>query len=89
MPKMKDKALDKAGKGKGEDKDSVREVSFGASPPVLSLEGGATMPTFGWKTHDPVWPKETEPVNTKTGYPEGRSTGGINSGGIGKRKKMA
>jgi len=90
MPSMKSKSIDKAGKDKGTDKDSVRETSFGAPPPVMNLEGGATMPTFGWQTHpERIWPTANEPINAKTEYPKSRSLGGLNSGGIGKRKKMA
>jgi hypothetical protein len=55
---------------KSNEKDSVRERSFGAAPPKVKIQGG-DMCTFGHATHEgEVWPKATDPVAQKTGYPE-------------------
>lgn len=52
-------------------KTKAREESFGSAPPDVSLAKGADMATFGYRTTDTLWPKATDPVSTKTGYPEG------------------
>jgi hypothetical protein len=52
-------------------KDNVRERSFGEAPPTMKIQGGV-MRTFGHQTHEGrVWSPATDPVNNKTGYPEG------------------
>jgi hypothetical protein len=52
-------------------KENVRERSFGSAPPTISIQGGE-MHMFGHDLREgTVWPKETDPINVKTGYPEG------------------
>jgi len=54
---------------KSNEKENVRERSFGAAPPKIKIQGG-DMCTFGHKTRTSVWPTATDPVESKTGYPE-------------------
>lgn len=55
---------------KSNEKDNVRERSFGEAPPKMKIQGG-DMCTFGHQTHEnQIWPKATDPVGQKTGYPE-------------------
>jgi hypothetical protein len=56
-------------------KTSVRENSFGQAPAEISLSKGS-MPMFGHKTREGVWPKDVDSVDVKSGFPENRSMGG-------------
>lgn len=55
-------------------KTSVRENSYGQAPPEISL-GKGSMPTFGHKKNEKVWPKAVDSVDQKSGFPENRSKG--------------
>lgn len=59
---------------KSNEKENVRERSFGAAPPKIKIQGG-DMCTFGHKNRAAVWPKPTDTVDSKTGYPEGHMNG--------------
>lgn len=55
---------------KSNEKENIRERSFGSAPPTIAIQGG-DMHTFGHKTHTKIWPTATDPTSPKTGYPEG------------------
>ena len=55
--------------------DSTREASFGSTPADIGLSKGAKMATFGYKLRgNNIWPGEVTSPDSKSGYPENRST---------------
>jgi hypothetical protein len=63
---------------KSNEKDNIRERSFGAAPPVIKIQGG-DMCTFGHDIREgEIWPSAATPIYPRTGYPKdhmGKSKG--------------
>lgn len=56
----------------GAQKNGVRETSFGKAPTSTTLNKGSKMHKFGHDIRNgEVWPKATDAVNQKTGFPKG------------------